>query len=191
MTEEKRVFSTEIGGDQFTVEIGELAKQANGACMVQYGDTSILSVATASKEPKDLPFFPLQVNYEERLYSVGKIPGGFIKREGRPSDNAVLTSRLIYRPIRPLFPDDFRNEVQVITTVMSVEQDCSPEMAAMLGASISLSISDIPFEGPIAGVNIGQIDGEFIINPSIEQQEESELELTVAGTKEGINMVEA
>src|SRR5699024_6093660 len=150
-----------------------------------------LVAATASNKPKDLPFFPLQANYEERLYSVGKIPGGFIKREGRPSDNAVLTSRLIDRPIRPLFPDDFRNEVQVITTVMSVEQDCSPEMAAMLGASISLSISDIPFEGPIAGVNIGQIDGEFIINPSIEQQEESELELTVAGTKEGINMVEA
>src|SRR5699024_8401765 len=141
-----------------------------------------------SNKPKDLPCFPLQVNNEERLYSVGKIPCGFIKLEGRPIDNAVLNSRWIDLPIRSLFPDDFRNEVQVIITVMSVEQDCSPEMAAMLGASISLSISDIPFEGPIAGVNIGQIDGEFIINPSIEQQEESELELTVAGTKEGINM---
>lgn len=190
-TDHKQVFETKINGKPLRVEIGELAKQANGSCMVYYGETAVLVAATASNKPKDLPFFPLQVNYEERLYSVGKIPGGFIKREGRPSDNAVLTSRLIDRPIRPLFPDDFRNEVQVITTVMSVEQDCSPEMAAMLGASISLSISDIPFEGPIAGVNIGQIDGEFIINPSIEQQEESELELTVAGTKEGINMVEA
>src|SRR5699024_9558073 len=152
MTEEKRVFSTEIGGDQFTVEIGELAKQANGACMVQYGDTSILSVATASKEPKDLPFFPLMVNYEERLYAVGK-----------PSEKAVLTSRLIDRPIRPLFPEGFRNEVQVISTVMSVDQDCSSEIAAMIGSSIALSISDIPFEEPIAGVNIGRIDGEFII----------------------------
>src|SRR5690625_1605438 len=174
-TDHKQVFETEINGKPLRVEIGELAKQANGSCMVYYGETAVLVAATASNKPKDLPFFPLQVNYEERLYSVGKIPGGFIKREGRPSDNAVLTSRLIDRPIRPLFPDDFRNEVQVITTVMSVEQDCSPEMAAMLGASISLSISDIPFEGPIAGVNIGQIDGEFIINPSIEQQEESEI----------------
>lgn len=187
----KSVFKTEINGKPFRVEIGDLAKQANGSCMVYYGDTAVLAVATASKKPKDLPFFPLQVNYEERLYSVGKIPGGFIKREGRPSQNAVLTSRLIDRPIRPLFPDDFRNEVQVITTVMSVEQDCSPEIAAMIGASISLSISDIPFEGPIAGINVGQIDGEFVVNPSIEQQNKSELELTVAGTKDGINMVEA
>lgn len=187
----KQVFETEINGKPLRVEIGELAKQANGSCMVYYGETAVLAAATASKKPKSLPFFPLQVNYEERLYSVGKIPGGFIKREGRPSDNAVLTSRLIDRPIRPLFPDDFRNEVQIITTVMSVEQDCSPEMAAMLGASISLSISDIPFDGPIAGVNIAQVDGKFIINPSVEQQENSELELTVAGTKEGINMVEA
>src|SRR5699024_2781117 len=187
----KQVFETEINGKPLRVEIGELAKQANGSCMVYYGETAVLAAATASKKPKSLPFFPLQVNYEERLYSVGKIPGGFIKREGRPSDNAVLTSRLIDRPIRPLFPDDFRNKVQIITTVMSVEQDCSPEMAAMLGASISLSISDIPFDGPIAGVNIAQVDGKFIINPSVEQQENSELELTVAGTKEGINMVEA
>ncbi len=187
----KQVFETEINGKPFRVEIGEMAKQANGSCMVYYGDTAVLVAATASKKPKSLPFFPLQVNYEERLYSVGKIPGGFIKREGRPSDNAVLTSRLIDRPIRPLFPDDFRNEVQVITTVMSVEQDCPPEIAAMIGASISLSISDIPFDGPIAGINIGQIDGEFIVNPSLEQQEKSDLELTVAGTRDGINMVEA
>src|SRR5699024_3592971 len=143
MAEDKKVFSTKIAGEDFIVEVGEMAKQATGAAMIHYGDTAVLSTATASKEPSSLPFFPLTVNYEERLYAVGKLPGGFIKREGRPSDNAVLTSRLIDRPIRPLFPDDFRNEVQVITTVMSVEQDCSPEMAAMLGASISLSISDI------------------------------------------------
>lgn len=191
MTDEKQSFSTEIGGEPFTVEVGELAKQAGGACMIRYGDTAVLSTATGSKKPKDLPFFPLTVNYEERLYAVGKIPGGFIKREGRPSEKATLTSRLIDRPIRPLFPDGFRNEVQVISTVMSVEQDKSPEMAAMIGSSIALSISDIPFEEPIAGVNVGLIDGEFVINPTIEQQEKSEIELTVAGTKDAINMVEA
>src|SRR5690625_1261230 len=191
MTEEKKVFSTEISGKAFSVEIGELAKQANGSCMVYYGDTAVLATATASKEPKDLPFFPLTVNYEERLYAVGKIPGGFIKREGRPSDKAILSSRLIDRPIRPLFPEGFRNEVQVISTVMSVDQDCSSEIAAMIGSSIALCVSDIPFDGPIAGVHVGRIDGEFIINPNIEQQEKSDLELTVAGTKDAINMVEA
>ncbi len=191
MLETKEVFSTTINGKPLSVEVGELAKQANGACMVRYGDTAVLSVATASKEPKDLPFFPLTVNYEERLYAVGKIPGGFIKREGRPSEKAILASRLIDRPIRPLFPEGFRNEVQVISTVMSVDQDCSSEIAAMIGSSIALSISDIPFDGPIAGINIGRIDGEFVINPSIEDQEKSDLELTVAGTKEAINMVEA
>src|SRR5699024_8054775 len=186
----KQVFSTTINGHSFTVEIGELAKQANGACMVKYGDTSVLATVTASKQPKDLPFFPLTVNYEERLYAVGKIPGGFIKREGSPSEKAILASRLIDRPIRPLFPDGFRNEVQVISTVMSVDQDCSTEMAAMIGSSIALSISDIPFDGPIAGVNIGRVDGEFIINPTIEEQAQSDLNLTVAGTKEEVNMVE-
>ncbi|GAB3067050.1 polyribonucleotide nucleotidyltransferase [Virgibacillus ainsalahensis] len=191
MSEEKQLFSTEIAGKKFTVEVGELAKQANGACMIHYGDTSVLSVATASKEPKDLPFFPLTVNYEERLYAVGKIPGGFIKREGRPSEKAILTSRLIDRPIRPLFPDGFRNEVQVISTVMSVDQDASSEIAAMIGSSIALSISDIPFAEPIAGVNVGRIDGEFIINPTIDQETKSDIELTVAGTKDAINMVEA
>src|SRR5690625_3125326 len=191
MTDEKKVFSTEINGKPFTVEIGELAKQANGACMVHYGDTAVLATATASKEPKDLPFFPLTVNYEERLYAVGKIPGGFIKREGRPSDKAILSSRLIDRPIRPLFPEGFRNEVQIISTVMSVDQDCSSEIAAMIGSSIALSISDIPFNGPIAGINVGRVDGKFIINPSIADQEKSDLELTVAGTKDAINMVEA
>src|SRR5699024_4832223 len=191
MTEEKKVFSTEISGRNFTVEVGELAKQANGACMIHYGDTSVLATVTASKEPKDLPFFPLTVNYEERLYAVGKIPGGFIKREGRPSDKAILSSRLIDRPIRPLFPDGFRNEVQVISTVMSVDQDCSSEMAAMIGSSIALSISDVPFDGPIAGVHVGRVNGDFVINPDAEQQEVSKLDLTVAGTKDAINMVEA
>lgn len=191
MQETKKVFSTTINGSPFTVEVGEMAKQANGACMVRYGDTSVLATVTASKEPKDLPFFPLTVNYEERLYAVGKIPGGFIKREGRPSEKAVLTSRLIDRPIRPLFPEGFRNDVQVISTVMSVDQDCSSEIAAMIGSSIALSISDIPFAGPIAGINVGRKDGEFIINPSIEEQAKSDLELTVAGTKDAINMVEA
>ena len=191
MSDEKKVFSTEINGKKFAVEVGELAKQANGACMVHYGDTSVLATATASKEPKDLPFFPLTVNYEERLYAVGKIPGGFIKREGRPSEKAILSSRLIDRPIRPLFPDGFRNEVQVISTVMSVDQDCSAEIAAMIGSSIALCVSDIPFNGPIAGVHVGRVDGEFIINPTIEEQEKSDLELTVAGTKYAINMVEA
>src|SRR5690625_1381982 len=191
MSQEKQVFSTTINGSKFTVEVGELAKQANGDCMIQYGDTSALATVTASKERKDLPFFALTVNYEERLYAVGKIPGGFIKREGRPSEKAVLSSRLIDRPIRPLFPDGFRNEVQVISTVMSVDQDCSSEIAAMIGSSIALSISDIPFSGPIAGVMVGRVDGEFIINPSIEDQEKSDLELIVAGTKDAINMVEA
>ena len=177
MSETKQVFSTTINGKDLTVEVGELAKQANGACMVHYGDTSVLCAVTASKEPKDLPFFPLTVNYEEKLYAVGKIPGGFIKREGRPSEKAILTSRLIDRPIRPLFPDGFRNEVQVISTVMSVDQDCSSEIAAMIGSSIALSISDIPFDGPIAGINIGRINNQLVINPSIEEQGKSDLEL--------------
>ncbi|WP_101843927.1 polyribonucleotide nucleotidyltransferase [Halobacillus sp. Marseille-P3879] len=191
MAEENQVFSIDVAGRTFSVEVGELAKQASGAAMIKYGDTSVLSAATGSREPKDLPFFPLTVNYEERLYAVGKIPGGFIKREGRPSDKAVLASRLIDRPIRPLFPVGFRNDVQVISTVMSVDQDCSTEMAAMLGSSIALGISDIPFEGPIAGVVVGRVNGEFIINPTVKQQEESDIDLTVAGTKDAINMVEA
>ncbi|SER52649.1 polyribonucleotide nucleotidyltransferase [Psychrobacillus sp. OK032] len=188
---EKKVFTYEWAGRPLQVEIGQLAKQANGAVLVRYGDTSVLSVATASKQPKNLDFFPLTVNYEEKLYAVGKIPGGFIKREGRPSERAILTSRLIDRPIRPLFPDGFRNEVQVISIVMSVDQNCSSEMAAMLGSSLALSVSDIPFDGPIAGVQVGLIDGEFIINPTVEQMELSTLDLVVAGTKDAINMVEA
>lgn len=191
MNQENQSFSMEWAGRTLTFEVGQYAKQANGAVMVRYGDTTVLSTATASKEPKDLPFFPLTVNYEERLYAAGKIPGGFIKREGRPSDHAVLTSRLIDRPIRPLFPDGFRNDVQVISIVMSSDLDCSSEMSAMVGSSLALSLSDIPFDGPIAGVTVGRIDGEFIINPSTDQMEQSDINLIVAGTKDAINMVEA
>ncbi|KON92063.1 polynucleotide phosphorylase [Rossellomorea marisflavi] len=191
MEQTKQTFSIDWAGRELTVEVGQLAKQANGAALIRYGDTAVLSSATASKEPKPLDFFPLTVNYEERLYAVGKIPGGFIKREGRPSERAILASRLIDRPIRPLFADGFRNEVQVISMVMSVDQDCSSEMAAMFGSSLALSVSDIPFEGPIAGVVVGLIDGEFIINPTVEQLEKSEIHLSVAGTKDAINMVEA
>lgn len=191
MGQEKHVFTIDWAGRTLTVETGQLAKQANGAVMVRYGDTAVLSTATASKEPKPLDFFPLTVNYEERLYAVGKIPGGFIKREGRPSEKAVLASRLIDRPIRPLFADGFRNEVQVISIVMSVDQDCSSEMVAMFGSSLALSVSDIPFEGPIAGVTVGRIDNQFVINPTVDQLEKSDINLVVAGTKDAINMVEA
>jgi len=191
MGQEKQVFTIDWAGRQLTVETGQLAKQANGAVLVRYGDTAVLSSATASKEPKPLDFFPLTVNYEERLYAVGKIPGGFIKREGRPSEKAILASRLIDRPIRPLFADGFRNEVQVISIVMSVDQDCSSEMAAMFGSSLALCVSDIPFEGPIAGVTVGRVDGKLIINPNVEQLEQSDINLVVAGTKDAINMVEA
>lgn len=191
MEQLKHEYSMDWAGRKLTVEIGQLAKQANGAALVRYGDTAVLSTATASKEPKNLDFFPLTVNYEERLYAVGKIPGGFIKREGRPSEKAILASRLIDRPIRPLFADGFRNDVQVISIVMSVDQDCSTEMAAMFGSSLALSTSDIPFEGPIAGVVVGRVNGEYIINPTVEQAEKSDIHLTVAGTKDAINMVEA
>lgn len=191
MVQDKHTYTIDWAGRPLTVEIGQLAKQANGAALVRYGETAVLSTATASKEPKNVDFFPLTVNYEERLYAVGKIPGGFIKREGRPSEKAILSSRLIDRPIRPLFADGFRNEVQVVSMVMSVDQDCTPEMAAMLGSSLALSVSDIPFEGPIAGVIVGRVDGKFLINPTVEQMEKSDIHLTVAGTKDAINMVEA
>lgn len=187
---EKR-YEYDLGGRPLVLETGKLAKQANGAVMVRYGESAVLATATASKEPKNLNFFPLTVNYEERLYAVGKIPGGFIKREGRPSEKAVLASRLIDRPLRPLFPDGFRNEVQIITTVMSVDQNCSTEIAAMVGASAALSVSNIPFKGPVAGVIVGRIDGEFVINPTVDQAEKSDIHLVVAGTKDAINMVEA
>lgn len=191
MEQTKKVYTLDWAGRELQVEVGQLAKQANGAALIRYGDTAVLSTATASKTPKPLDFFPLTVNYEERLYAVGKIPGGFIKREGRPSEKATLTSRLIDRPIRPLFPDGFRNEVQVISMVMSVDQDCPSEMAAMFGSSLALMISDIPFGGPIAGVIVGLIDGQYIINPTNEQLEQSSINLIVAGTKDAINMVEA
>ncbi|MEK4761499.1 polyribonucleotide nucleotidyltransferase [Viridibacillus sp. FSL E2-0187] len=188
---EKKVYTYEWAGRPLQIEVGQLAKQANGSVLVRYGETVVLSNATASKHPKPLDFFPLTVNYEEKLYAVGKIPGGFIKREGRPSEKAVLTSRLIDRPIRPLFPDGFRNEVQVISMVMSADQDCPSEMAAMLGSSLALMVSDIPFDGPIAGVQVGLVDDEFIVNPTVAQWEKSTINLIVAGTKDAINMVEA
>jgi len=191
MGQEKHTYSFDWAGRNLTVEIGQLAKQANGAVLVRYGDTAVLSTVTASKEPKNVDFFPLTVNYEEKLYAVGKIPGGFIKREGRPSERAILASRLIDRPIRPMFPDGFRNDVQCISMVMSVEQDCSSEMAAMFGSSLALSVSDIPFNGPIAGVVVGRIDGQFVVNPTVAQMEQSDIDLTVAGNKDAINMVEA
>lgn len=188
---EKRIFSTTLGGRPLSVEVGQLAKQANGAVLVRYGDTVVLSAAVASKRPSMGDFFPLTVHYIEKMYAVGKVPGGFIKREGRPSENATLTSRLIDRPIRPMFPDSVRTEIQITNTVLSVDQDCTPEMAAMLGASLSLAISDIPFGGPIAGVNVGRINGQLVINPTTAQMEETDIELTVAGTSTAINMVES
>ncbi|GAA5346263.1 polyribonucleotide nucleotidyltransferase [Planifilum fimeticola] len=188
---EPKIFTFDLAGRPLRMEIGKHANFANGSVFVRYGDTVVIATAVASKETKDTDFFPLTVNYEERLYAVGKIPGGFIKREGRPSEKAVLASRLIDRPIRPLFPEGLRNEVQVIATVLSVDQDCSPEIAAMIGASTALSISDIPFDGPIAGVIVGRVDGKFVINPTVEQMEKSDMHLVVAGTKDAINMVEA
>lgn len=187
-----KTFSMELAGRTLTVETGKLAQLANGSAMVRYGDTVIMSSATASTSPRDgIDFFPLSVDYEERLYAVGKIPGGFIKREGKPSEKAVLTSRVIDRPIRPLFPKDLRNDVAVVNTVMSVEQDNSPEIAAMIGASVAISISDIPFNGPIGGVVLGLIDNEVIINPTEEQRAKSKMYVTLAGTKEKITMIEA
>ena len=188
---EKYVFTKTIAGREMTVEIGELAKQTNASVFVRYGETAVLSNAVMSKEPRDLDFFPLMIGYEERLYAVGKVPGGFIKREGRPAEHAILAGRLIDRPIRPLFPEGFRHDVQVINYVMSVDHDNTPEMSAMLGSSLALSISDIPFDGPIAGVFVGRVDGEFVINPTVEQMELSDLDLAVAGTKDAVNMVEA
>lgn len=188
----KQEFHLDFCGRGITVETGEIAKQADGAIIVRYGDTVTLSTACASNEAKEgIDFFPLTVSFEEKLYSVGKIPGGFLRREGRPSEHATLTARMIDRPIRPLFAEGFRNEVQVVNTVLSVDQDLSAEMAAMLGASLALCISDIPFNGPIAGVKVGRVNGELIANPTVAQQEESDIELTVAGTAQALNMVEA
>ena len=188
----KQEFHLDFCGRGITVETGEIAKQADGAVIVRYGDTVTLSTACAANQPKEgIDFFPLTVSFEEKLYSVGKIPGGFLRREGRPSEHATLTARMIDRPIRPLFAEGFRNEVQVVNTVLSVDQDCSAEMSAMFGASLALCISDIPFNGPIAGVKVGRVNGEFICNPSVEQAALSDIDLTVAGTKQALNMVEA
>ena len=187
----KRVFELEFEGKKLIVESGEIAKQADGAVLVRLNDTVVLSTVCASDEPKEGDFFPLTVGYEEKQYAVGKIPGSFLRREGRPGEHATLTARLIDRPIRPMFSEGFRNEVQIVNTVMSVDQDCTPEMTAMFGSSLALCISDIPFDGPIAGVYVGRVDGKFIINPSVEEKEKSDINLAVAGSYDAINMVEA
>ena len=185
-------YSMELAGRTLTVDIGRVAKQANGAALMHYGDTTVLATATASKEPREgIDFFPLSVEYEEKMYAVGKIPGGFNKREGKASEHAILTSRVIDRPIRPLFPSDLRNDVSVVATVLSVEQDNPPEVAAMNGTSIAISISDVPWNGPIGGVWLGLVDGEYVINPTVEQREKSEMLVTVAGTKQKVVMIEA
>lgn len=185
-------YSIELGGRTLTMEIGKIAKQANGAVLVRYGDTAVVVAATGTKTPREgVDFFPLTVDFEEKMYAVGKIPGGFIKREGRPAETAILTSRLIDRPIRPMFPEGYHNDVQIVATAVSVDPDNAPDIPAMIGASCALSISDIPFEGPIAGVRVGMIDGQYIINPTIEQAKVSCLNLAVAGTKDAILMVEA
>ncbi len=187
-----REFIYDLSGRELKVTIGKVAEQANGSCLVQCGETVVLVNACASKEPREgVDFFPLSCDFEEKLYSVGKIPGGFIKREGRPSEKSILTSRLIDRPLRPLFPEGYRNDVQVIATALSVEQDNQPDILAMIGSSIALTISDIPFNGPTGSVNVGYVDGEYIINPTIAQREKSRLNITVSGTKDAIMMVEA
>ena len=192
MFENFRVFETEFAGRKMTFETGKMCCQAGGSVLVRYGETTVLVNATASAKPRDgIDFLPLSVDFEEKLYAVGKIPGSFLKREGRPSDKAVLSSRVVDRPIRPLFPKDMRNDVSVVMTVMSVDQDCSPEIAGMIGTSIALSISDIPWKGPIAGVFMGLVDGELVVNPTEKQREASDLQLTVAASAEKIVMIEA
>ena len=184
MFENYRVFKTEYAGRPLVVETGKVAQLANGSALVRYGDTTILATATASDKPRDgIDFLPLSVEYEERLYAVGRIPGSFLKREGKPTEKAILTSRVIDRPVRPLFPKDLRNDVLVDLLVLSVDPDCSPEITGMIGASIALSISDIPWNGPIAGAFVGLVDGEIVINPTQAQREVSILELTVASAK--------
>ena len=187
-----RTYSMELAGRTLTAEIGRVAEQANGAVLLRYGDTTVLVTATASEKPIDgIDFFPLSIDYEERLYSVGKIPGGFIKREGRPSEKAILTARCIDRPLRPLFPKDYRNDVAIVATVMSVDQDCSPEVVAMIGASLALNISDIPFTDPVSSVSIGYVDGELVVNPTAEQREKTRLTLTVSSKEDKVMMIEA
>ena len=185
-------FSMELAGRTLTVDVGRVAAQANGAAFMHYGDTVVLSTATASAKPREgIDFFPLSVEYEEKMYSVGKIPGGFNKREGKASENAILTSRVIDRPMRPLFPKDYRNDVTLDNLVMSVDPDCSPELTAMLGSAIATCISDIPFDGPCAMTQVGMIDGQFIINPTSDQKKVSDMALTVASTREKVIMIEA
>ena len=192
MFENFRTFETDFAGRPLVIETGKMAQLANGECLVRYGETVVHVAVTASAKPREgVDFFPLSVDFEEKLYAVGKIPGSFLKREGRPSDKAILTSRVIDRPIRPLFPKDMRNDVSVVCTVMSVDHDCQPEIAAMVGTSIALTISDIPWNGPISGVSVGMIDGEYIINPTAEQREKSRMAVTVASTDERIAMIEA
>ena len=187
-----KVFETELAGRPFVVETGKMCGLSNGSCLVRYGETAVLCNVTMSDKPRDgIDFFPLSVDFEEKLYSVGRIPGSFMRREGRPGEKAVLTSRVVDRPIRPLFPKDMRNDVSVVMTVMSVDQDCSPEIAGMIGTSIALSISDIPWKGPIAGVFMGLVDGELVVNPTEKQREASDLQLTVAASAEKIVMIEA
>ncbi len=187
-----RIFETEVAGRKLSIEVGKVAELANGSVIVRYGDTVVITAVTASAKPRDgIDFFPLSIDYEERMYAVGKIPGSFLKREGRPSENAILTARVIDRPMRPLFPKDLRNDVSIVSTVMSVEQDNAPEFCAMIGSSAAVSISDIPFNGPIAAVYVGLVDGEFIINPTVEQREKSDLNLTVAGSLQKVVMIEA
>lgn len=187
----QQTFETVVGGKKLSIEVGRLAKQADGAAFCRYGDTVVLVTATMSDSPREgIDFFPLMVDYEERLYAVGKIPGGFIKREGRPSEAAILSGRMIDRPVRPLFPKGFRNDVQIVATVMSVEPGIEPGVLAMNGASVALSISKIPFGGPIGGVKVGRVDGQFVINPTADEMEKSDVSFVVAGTKDAILMVE-
>ena len=192
MYENFKVFSTEFAGRTLTVETGKMAQLANGSCLVRYGETAVFCAATASAKPRDgIDFLPLSVDFEEKLYSVGRIPGSFTRREGKPTDKAILASRVIDRPIRPLFPKDMRNDVSIVCTVMSVDPDCSPEIVGMIGASIALSISDIPWAGPISGVSVGYVDGEIVLNPNAEQQEKSQMQVTVASTADLVAMIEA
>ena len=192
MFENHKTFNYTFAGRPLVIETGKMAQLANGSCLVRYGDTAILACATASAKPREgIDFLPLSVDYEERLYAVGRIPGSYHKREGKPTEKAILTSRVIDRPIRPLFPKDLRNDVNLALTVLAVDQDCSPEIAAMIGASIALSISDIPWNGPIGGIFIGMVDGKFVLNPTLEQRKTSTLELTVAATDSKVVMIEA
>ena len=185
-------YSMELAGRTLTVDIGRVAKQANGAALMHYGDTTVLATATASKEPREgIDFFPLSVEYEEKMYAVGKIPGGFNKREGKASEHAILTSRVIDRPMRPLFPKDYRNDVTLVDMVMSVDPECNPEIPAMLGSSLATCISDIPFDGPCATTQIGLINGEYVVNPTLAQKDISDLQLTVASTRDKVIMIEA